>query len=103
MMDLSQYIDVPILCLVYLMAELAKRTFLKDDKKRGLIPIIGPIVGAIVSIILFFVSPEMSTSINVIGAFTNGVVSGAAATGANQIYKQIARFFTPVDEEEYSE
>lgn len=100
-MDLSQYIDVPILCLVYLLAEVAKKTILKEDKKRGLIPVIGPIVGAVSSIVIFTAWPEMSNSVNVFAAFANGVISGAAATGANQIYKQIARFFTPVEEENY--
>jgi hypothetical protein len=100
-MDLSQYIDVPILCLVYLLAEVAKKTILKEDKKRGLIPVIGPIVGAVASIVIFIVWPEMSNSVNIFSAFANGVISGAAATGANQIYKQIARFFTPVEEENY--
>ena len=94
-MDLSQYIDVPILCFVYLFAEFAKKTFLKNDDKRALIPIIGPIVGAFVSICIFLFIPQFSTSVNVFAAFANGVISGAAATGANQIYKQLSRFFNP--------
>ena len=106
-MDVSQYLDIPIVCAVYILAEIAKKLFLKSDKSRGLIPILGTIAGIIISLCIFIFLPEYSTSTSIISAFANGAISGGAATGANQIYKQVLRFFntdaTVYEESESSE
>ena len=99
-MDISAYIDIPILFLVYLIMEFSKKVFLKDDKERSLIPIIALFVGSVISVVIFYVWPEISSSVNPFSAFASGGISGAAATGGNQIYKQIHRFFTMDTENE---
>lgn len=96
-MDLSAYIDVPILMIVYIGMEIIKRTILKTEKMkkyRAFIPVVAPIIGAIISIIIFYIWPYISTNINVLNSFASGAISGAAATGGNQIYKQISKFFS---------
>ena len=99
-MDLSAYIDVPILMIVYIGMEAIKRTILNTDKTkkyRAFIPVMAPIIGSIISIFIFYNWPYISTSVNALNAFASGAISGAAATGGNQIYKQISKFFSTDD------
>ena len=96
-MDLSAYIDVPILMIVYICMEVVKRTILnreKTKKYRAFIPVIAPIIASLISLFIFHNWPYISTSVNALNAFASGAISGAAATGGNQIYKQITKFFT---------
>ena len=100
-MDLSAYIDVPILMIIYISMETIKRTILNTDKTkryRAFIPVIAPVIGSIISIFIFYKWPYISTSVNALNAFASGAISGAAATGGNQIYKQISRFFSTSDD-----
>lgn len=99
-MDVSAYINIPIFAIVYLLMEAAKRLVLKNNKLRGLIPIIAPIAGAVISCIIYSSIPEWSTSTNGLEAFTTGVFSGAATTGGHQIYKQLYKFLNSEYEEE---
>lgn len=100
-MDLSAYIDVPILMIVYIAMEILKRTAFNNEKTkkyRAFIPVIAPIIASIISVFIFYKWPYISTSVNGLNAFASGAISGAAATGGNQIYKQISKFFTVVDD-----
>ena len=97
-MDLSAYIDIPILIAVYILIEIGKKIVFKTDEARSFIPIAAPVIGSVLSIIVFLVWPDMSTNTNVVNAFACGAVSGAAATGSNQIYKQISKFFNTSEE-----
>lgn len=99
-MDLSAYIDVPILMIVYIGMEAIKRLILNNDntkRYRAFIPVIAPIIGSLISLLIFYRWPYISTSVNGLNAFASGAISGAAATGGNQIYKQISRFFSTTD------
>ena len=94
-MDISAYIDIPILVIVYVVMEIFKRTFMRErDDIRRLIPLIALFLGATISILIFYIWPELSTNVNGLNAFASGAVSGTAATGSNQVYKQISNFFT---------
>ena len=96
-MDFTLYIDIPILIIVYLMVEFIKAFILKDkeDKRRNLIPLISLLIGAALSLLIYFVWPNMSNSVNALNAFASGAISGSAATGSNQIYKKAMGFFNP--------
>ena len=99
-MDLSAYIDVPILMIVYIVMETIKRTILSSEKTkrfRAFIPVMAPVIGSLISLLIFYRWPYISTSVNALNAFASGAISGAAATGGNQIYKQISRFFSTAD------
>lgn len=98
-MDISAYIDIPILVITYFIVEIIKRKILKTDKQRSMLPIIAAITGSVISIFIFIVLPSLSTNINLLNAFASGAISGSAATGSNQIYKQITKFFTVTTEE----
>lgn len=97
-MDISAYIDIPILVLTYFIVEVIKRKILKTDKQRSFLPTIAAITGAILSMLIFIFIPSISTNVNLLNAFASGAISGSAATGSNQIYKQITRFFTVTPE-----
>lgn len=93
-MDISAYIDIPILVVTYFIVEIVKRKLLKNDKQRSLLPAIAAGTGAILSMLIFIIWPSISTNVNLFNAFASGAISGSAATGSNQIYKQITKFFT---------
>lgn len=100
-MDLSAYIDVPILMIVYIGMEIIKRAILSKDntkKYRAFIPVMAPIIGSLISLLIFYKWPYISTSVNALNAFASGAISGAAATGGNQIYKQISKFFSTTED-----
>ena len=101
--DLSAYIDVPVLIGVYVLVELCKRIFLKTDELRSWIPLISTILGSILSAIIFKLYPDGSSSVNIFNAIICGAISGSAATGCNQIYKHIKKFFTTNNNESNSE
>ena len=98
-MDISAYIDIPILVITYFIVEVIKRKLLKTDKQRSMLPVIAAITGSVLSMLIYIVWPSISTNVNLLNAFASGAISGSAATGSNQIYKQITRFFTVTPDE----
>lgn len=59
-----------------------------DDK---FIPIICGASGAVLGIVAFFIKMPDFPATDIITAIAVGIVSGLAATGANQIYKQLTK------------
>lgn len=59
-----------------------------DDK---FIPIICGSSGAVLGIVAFFIKMPDFPATDIITAIAVGIVSGLAATGANQIYKQLTK------------
>ena len=57
-----------------------------DDKY---IPIIVGAVGGIIGAVAFFIHMPDFPAVDIITAIAVGIVSGLAATGANQVYKQL--------------
>lgn len=98
-MDISAYIDIPILVLTYFFVLFIKKKVLKTDKQRDLLPVIAACTGALISMLIFIFIPSISTNVNLFNAFASGAISGSAATGSNEIYKRITRFFTVTPEE----
>ena len=60
--------------------------FVKDE----LIPVICGCVGAVLGIAGLYLMPDLPAK-DVINALAVGIVSGLAATGVNQIYKQLTK------------
>lgn len=100
-MDFVSYIDIPVLLIVYLLMEGVKTFIFKDknDKRRNLIPMIALFTGSALALLLYYLWPNVSTSINPLNAFTSGAISGTAATGGNQIYRRATSFFDPSRED----
>ena len=73
---------ITVIC--YLVAQAVKATSL-DNKW---LPIISGTVGGILGVIGLYVMPDFPSN-DILTAVAVGIVSGLAATGINQIYKQL--------------
>lgn len=91
-MGFEVFITPSLVVLFYIFAEIAKKTFLKTDEKRKLIPVICASIGVVVGILLFFFSPETLGVSGLLDSIATCAVSALAATGCNQLYKQISKF-----------
>lgn len=83
---------ITVICL--LVAQIIKSTSL-DNKW---LPSICGIIGGALGVVCLFAAPEIMPAEDVISAIAVGVVSGLAATGAHQVYKQLA--YSDDDEDE---
>lgn len=73
---------ITVIC--YLVSQGIKAT--KIDNKW--LPVISGLVGGILGVVGLYVMPDYPSS-DIITAIAVGIVSGLAATGVNQIYKQL--------------
>lgn len=86
-MDFANVASVAAITVIcYLIAIGVKAT--KLDNKY--IPVICGVMGGILGIVGMFVIPQYPAG-DVLNAAAVGIVSGLAATGANQVYKQLAK------------
>lgn len=83
-MDLGIASVAAITVICYLFAEAVKATGL-DNKW---LPVISGVAGAVLGIVGLLIMPDFPAE-DYITATAVGVVSGLAATGAHQIYKQM--------------
>lgn len=74
---------ITVIC--YLVAQVVKATAL-DNKW---LPILCGAAGAALGVVGLYVMPEFPAG-DVVTAVAVGIVSGLAATGANQVYKQLS-------------
>ena len=82
-----------IIIICYLIAQGVKTT--KLDNKY--IPIICGVLGGILGVIGMFVIPDFPAA-DIYTAIAIGIVSGLAATGVNQIFKQLKNSNTTEDQ-----
>ena len=73
---------ITVIC--YLVAQAIKATPLENKW----LPIISGAVGGVLGVVGFYVMPDFPAD-DIITAISVGIVSGLAATGAHQIYKQL--------------
>ncbi len=86
-MDFANVASVAAITVIcYLIAIGVKAT--KLDNKY--IPVICGVMGGILGIVGMFVIPQYPAG-DVLNAAAVGIVSGLAATGANQVYKQLTK------------
>lgn len=76
----------------YIAVEIAKKLFLKTDEARQLIPVVCAIIGVIICLVLYFIDPNIIGCYTILDAIAAGGLSGFAATGCNQLYKQIRKY-----------
>ena len=87
-----EIISVPIIVtVVYWIMNLYKYITKSKEKYIRLIPVISAILGATLGLTSFFISPNIIPANNFIMALLIGGASGLAATGTNQIFKQIKK------------
>lgn len=77
---------------IYVVVELVKHLWLKDDNQRSMLPIICIAVGAVIGILLFKYYPEGIDVDNYVDAIASGGLSGIAATGCNQLWIQFKKY-----------
>lgn len=82
--------SMPIIVIIcYLIGEIYKVLFKNKQDLFKFIPISVSIIGGIIGLIMYFINPEIINVPNAWIAFVVGAVSGASATGTNQIIKQL--------------
>ena len=85
-MDMLGIAAIPVITVIcFLIAEAVKATNL-DNKW---LPIICGICGGALGVVALKVMPEFP-AVDVLTAIAIGIVSGLAATGAHQVYKQLS-------------
>ena len=82
--EVATVISIVVIC--FLIGLVVKKTKLDDEW----IPIIVGVCGGILGVVGMMVIPNYPAS-NVMDAIAVGIVSGLAATGTHQIYKQITK------------
>lgn len=85
-MDILGIAAIPVITvIVFLIAEAIKATAL-DNKW---IPVICGFCGGCLGVVALYVMPEFP-AVDILTAIAIGIVSGLAATGAHQVYKQLS-------------
>lgn len=86
-MDLLGIAAIPAITVIcFLIAELIKVTPL-DNKW---LPVICGFLGGVLGVVALFVSPEIIPATDILTAIAIGIVSGFAATGVHQAFKQLS-------------
>ena len=91
MNDLGFIAFPAIVAVVYLVG--ATLNAINNEKLDKFIPVICGFVGGILGVVVFKTIPNYIPAENWLMALAIGIVSGFAATGINQVYKQ----FTKID------
>lgn len=85
---MSEFVALPaIVVICYLIGVACKA--IGNGKIDKFIPIICGFSGAILGVVMFMTIPDYIAAENWAVAVATGIVSGFAATGVNQIYKQL--------------
>ena len=86
-----EYERIPIIIvLCYIASEIYKYVFRKNKDTYRLIPFISSLLGGIIGVLMYLSkSSEISEGNDIWIALGIGMVSGASATGTNQIIKQL--------------
>ena len=92
-MNAFDFITVPIIVsVVYGGLTLLKKAVGNSEKVLRFLPLIAAFLGAVLGIIAFFAMPEIMPATNAFVALLIGGASGLAATGTNQVFKQLSKF-----------
>jgi len=80
-------VAIPVITvIVFLIAEAVKATPLNDKW----IPVVCGFCGAVLGVVALYVMPDFPGG-DILTAIAIGIVSGLAATGAHQVYKQLTK------------
>lgn len=85
---MNEFISIPAIVVICYLIGFACKT-IGDGRIDKFIPVICGISGAILGVAMFLTIPEYIAADNWAVAVAVGIVSGFAATGVNQIYKQL--------------
>lgn len=99
---ITEFVSLPAITVICYLVGYACKTIGKG-KIDELIPIICGVLGAILGVVVFLTIPNYIEAENWIAAIAVGIVSGLAATGINQIYKQAKKILAKKAEEKPEE
>lgn len=85
-MDFSSIVAIPSIAIICCLLAQGYKSFTKLDNKH--IPFLCGLMGLVLGVFAYYFVPSLIHSENVVTAASVGVVSGWAATAANQFYKQ---------------
>lgn len=85
---MTEFVAFPAIVVMCYLVGLVCKT-VGNGKLDKYIPVICGTVGAILGVVIFLTIPNFIPAENWAVAIAIGIVSGLAATGANQIYKQL--------------
>lgn len=86
-----EIVSVPVIVALVYGAMAIYRHVVTAEKWIKLIPVWAALLGAILGIIAFYAIPDIIPADNIFTAILIGGASGLAATGTNQIYKQLTK------------
>jgi len=91
-MNTLDFVTVPIiLAVVYLAIGLLKKETGSSERLLRRLPLIAAVLGAVLGAILFYAAPDIMPASNTFVAVLIGGASGLAATGTNQLFKQMSK------------
>jgi len=82
------YSAIPVIVVICYIAITAIKTTKINSK---FYPLISCILGALLAAAMFFIFPEFIGAATLTAAIISGAVSGLAATGTNQVFKQLLK------------
>lgn len=87
------FASVPLITLiVYWCVELVKQLTNNNENFKRFIPIFSTLLGILIAVLIYFAFPSLKIAENILYAIGVGGVSGLAATGSNQIFKQLYKY-----------
>lgn len=92
MENFTEFIAIPAIVVIAYFVGMIVKALCTDPRVDNLIPVICGGTGLILAVLAYFTAPGLISADNWITAVAIGIVSGLAATGANQIYKQINKW-----------
>lgn len=86
------FITVPVITsIVYAVIDILKTATNKSEKFLRFVPLIACTLGILFGVIAFYCVPDVLQTTNVFVAIVIGAASGLAATGTNQVVKQLKK------------
>lgn len=85
---MTEFVSIPSIVVVCYLIGMFVKNFPKLEK---FIPCICGVCGAILGLLVFYTIPGFIGADNWITAIAIGISSGFAATGVNQVYKQLTK------------
>ena len=90
MEDYLQIFNVSIITLsVYAIIYALRKATDENEKFKKFIPLISLMLGSSLGCLIYLFTPELIQESNILSSILVGGISGLAATGGNQIFKQL--------------
>lgn len=93
MENLEGLVYVPLVIIIYTIMEFFKKLYAnRHEVILSALPEIAAVTGGVICCVIHAVYPDILHVSDMVNAFAIGAVSGFAATGSNQAYKQYKKF-----------